>query len=103
MATISTKELFDGVKDFLEKIGCTDVQIVDTDNQKKESMTTREVMNRLPKAARDRIERFRSDMKVDRLHKELYTAKGSGYIEGLRDSGTITEQEHKMLKCYLTI
>ena len=105
MATINTKELLDGVKDFLEKIGCTDVQIVDTDYQaeKKASRTVRETMNGLPKTVQIRIERFRSDMKTDSRHREVYVSKGNGYIEGLRDSGLITEYEHRMLKSYLAV
>lgn len=66
-------------------------------------MTTREVMNKLPNAVHDRIERFRSDMKANSRYKELYINKGSGYVEGLRDAGIITERELKLLKCYLTV
>lgn len=66
-------------------------------------MTTREIMNKLPKVAYDRIERFRSDMKTDNRHREVYVSKGSGYIEGLRDAGIITDMEHRILKCYLTV
>ena len=66
-------------------------------------MGTREAFNKLPKVAQDRIERFRSDMKKDYLHRELYLSKGAGYIEGLRDAGLLTDFEHRELKCYLTI
>lgn len=104
MAMISTDELFGWVKDALEKAGCTEIKINDISaEQTKSAHTTREAMNKLPKAAHDKIERLRSDMKVDGRHRELYISKGNGYIECLRDVGIITEQEHKMLKCYLTV
>jgi len=66
-------------------------------------MNTREAFNKLPKAAQDRIERFRSDMKEDPKHRELYICKSRGYIEGLRDAGIITNYECRALKCYITV
>jgi hypothetical protein len=64
---------------------------------------TREVVESLPQGIRDRIERFRKDMKTDPRHREIYICKGQGYIEGLRDAGLIKEVASKILKCYLTV
>ena len=64
---------------------------------------TREAFEKLPKAAQTRIEYLRGKIKTDSRHRELYITKGTGYIEGFRDAGIITDYEHKALKCYLTI
>ena len=64
---------------------------------------TREAYEKLPKAAQDRIEKFREDLKADRRHRELYICKSSGYIEAFRDAGVITDYECRALKCYITV
>ena len=66
-------------------------------------MNTRELLNDLPENIRNRIEKFRHDMKTDHLHRELYICKSSGYIDALYDTGLITDQERKILKVYRTI
>lgn len=64
---------------------------------------TRKAYEKLPQEAQHRVDRFRKDMKTDQRHRELYLAKGNGYLEGLRDAGLITEMDCRMLKCYLSI
>ena len=64
---------------------------------------TRKTLDKLPEKVRIRIERFHKDAKTDIRHRELYICKGSGYLAGLQDAGIITEQERKILFCYLTV
>lgn len=64
---------------------------------------TRDAFEKLPEAAKIKIESYRTKIKLDNRYRELFIAKGNGYIEGLRDAGIITDFEHKELKCYLTI
>lgn len=64
---------------------------------------TREAYEKLPKVAQERIEKFRSDMKEDKRHREVYICKSNGYIEAFRDAGIITDYECRALKCYITV
>jgi len=64
---------------------------------------TKQAYDKLPKAAQDRIEQLRKNLKEDYRHRELYLTTGRGYLEGLRDAGIITERERQFLRCYLTV
>ncbi len=66
-------------------------------------MTTREVLEKMPKIVRWKIDDLRKDYKNEALNKYEVRAQIYGYTNGLRDAGLITESERKTLLVYATI
>ena len=71
----------------------------------KRTGTTRQVVESLPEAIREKVEDYRlarkREIERDDYHgKELVRAEWYGYTKALRDAGMITEQERKTLYIY---
>jgi len=66
-------------------------------------MTTREVLEKMPKIVRWKIDDLRKDYKNEALNKYEVRAQIYGYTNGLRDAGLINESERKTLFVYATI
>lgn len=68
-------------------------------------MKTANVLDKLPKHARERIENYRFEYTHTdsvKLQAEIRSSM-AGYVLGLRDSGLITEVERQILFVYTTI
>ena len=71
-------------------------------------MTTRELMNSLPEAIVNATEKYREARKraktSEKSHDlDMVKSEWYGYTKALRDAGSITEQQRKMLYIYGTI
>ena len=66
-------------------------------------MTTREVLEKMPKIVRWKIDDLRKDYKNEALNKYKVRAQIYGYTNGLRDAGLITESERQKLFVYATV
>lgn len=66
-------------------------------------MTTRELLEKMPKTVRWKIDDLRKDYKNEALSRDKVRAQIYGYTNGLRDAGLITESERRTLYVYATV
>lgn len=66
-------------------------------------MKTRDTMHSLPVNVQERIESFRANIRKDPTHREFYICRASGYLEGLRDAGAISEMDRAVLRGYVAV
>ena len=67
---------------------------------------TREIINKMPEAVKNRLERLRKDYKdADYTYhkKDMAREASAAYVMGLKDAGRVTERERQVLFIYTTV
>ena len=79
--------------------------MVGTIKKEDAKMNTREIINKLPENVRNKVERMKAQYKIcDNFHKRSEIRERiAGYVDGLRDSGFITERERQVVYVYATL
>lgn len=66
-------------------------------------MTTKELLNRMPKEVVNRLEQGRKDYHNNALDQDKVRSGNAQYVLGLRDAGLITDRERMKLFIYTTV
>ena len=64
---------------------------------------TRELLNRMPEKILSTIELWKTRYNDTRLDRTITKAEIRGYIKGLVDSDVLSENEYRILLCYMTL
>lgn len=64
---------------------------------------TKKTLSQLSDSVRNAIEALKADYKKETINRKETRARASGYVKALADAKIITEQERKVLFCYITV